>query len=94
MTPAEMEALREEHARLLVERVKATELVADGWNRLHPVGTPVTYWPGRRKGPGRRSRTRSKAWVLEGHTAVVSVEGHAACVALTHVQVIRDGGAS
>lgn len=31
--------------------------------------------------------TRSKATVLSGHTAVVWVHGHSACIALTHVDV-------
>lgn len=59
------------------------------WNRLHPVGTPVVAYPGCRPedGPDEHlvTRTRSKAEVLGGHTAVVWVEGHGACIALTHV---------
>ncbi|MFF1684656.1 hypothetical protein [Streptomyces sp. NPDC058254] len=37
--------------------------------------------------------TRSAATVLGGHTAVVWVEGHSACIALSHID-IRPGGAS
>jgi len=37
------------------------------------------------------TRTRSKATVLSGHTDVVWVEGHSACITLTHIDVI-DGG--
>ncbi|MFE9855528.1 hypothetical protein [Streptomyces sp. NPDC005780] len=60
------------------------------WNGLHPIGTPVTAYPGCRPEDDSEderltTRTRSKAEVLGGHTAVVWVEGHGACIALTHV---------
>jgi hypothetical protein len=60
----------------------------DAWNTTYPEGTPVRYWTGFRQGEGRTGRTRSAASVLEGHTAVVWVTGHGACIALTHVQPI------
>ncbi len=70
----------------------------ESWNTLHPVGTPVRYWPGFRVGEGIASKTRTRASVLSGHTAVVWVEGHPACIALTHIELDketgRDGGAS
>jgi hypothetical protein len=50
-----------------------------------PVGTPVTYWPGFREGPGIESVTRSNVWHLAGHP-VVLVRGHAGGIALTHIQ--------
>lgn len=34
------------------------------------------------------TRTRSRAEVLGGHTDVVWVDGHGACIALTHIDVI------
>lgn len=55
------------------------------WNKAHLVGTPVRVWTGAREGDGTPTRTRSAASVLGGHTAVVWVEGHGACIALTHV---------
>lgn len=74
-------------------------MTADEWNELYPVGTPVTAYP-----PGARpedappatclvTRTRSRASVLGGHTDVVWVHGHGACIALTHIDPIH-GGAS
>lgn len=60
--------------------------MVDEFNDRYPVGTPVEYWPGVREGVGRRSRTRSEAQLLSGHTAVVWVEGHGSCIALTHIQ--------
>jgi hypothetical protein len=59
---------------------------ASAWNAAHPEGTYVRYWTGAREGAGQTGRTRSTARVLGGHTAVVWVTGHGACIALTHVQ--------
>ena len=58
------------------------------FNAQHPVGTAVRYWRGVRAGEGVLSATRSPAALLGGHTAVVWVEGHTACLALTHVEPI------
>jgi hypothetical protein len=63
---------------------------ADEWNARYPVGTPVVAYPGCRpeddpNGKRLTTRTRSRAEVLGGHTDVVWVEGHGACIALTHV---------
>lgn len=65
---------------------------ADQWNLQHRIGTPVLYWPGLRVGEGRRSVTRSKAWVLDSGSAVVKVEGYAGGVALTHIEEDTDRG--
>ena len=61
--------------------------VVKRWNTSHGVGVPVRYWTGERRGTGQRSHTRSKAQLLGGHTAVVWVEGHPACISLTHVEI-------
>lgn len=69
------------------------------FNRLYPVGTPVTAYPGARpefdKDCTQRldTVTRSRANVLEGHTAVVWVDGYSSCIQLSHID-IRTGGAS
>ena len=68
-------------------RIRSSALHRDlvkRWNRYHPVGTPVIYWPVLGRPDQIRSRTRSPAQVLSGHTAVVWLEGHAACVSLLH----------
>lgn len=67
-----------------------TDLNAAQFNRYHPVGIPVTAYPGFRPEYDRsatrlETRTRSTAQILSGHTAVVWVEGHGACIALTHI---------
>lgn len=66
------------------------EQIADDWNARHPVGTPVTYWPGGRDHPGRDSYTRSPAWVVGNRVAVVSVDGYPGGIALTHVTIRTD----
>ncbi len=69
-------------------------VAVDAWNARYPIATPVTAYPGVRPDEFPRvdctvltTRTRSKAQVLGGHTAVVWVDGHSACIALTHVDV-------
>lgn len=72
----------------------------DRWNSQYPVGTPVFAYPGCRpeddpKCTQLTTRTRSAASVLGGHNAVVWVEGHGACISLTHVYPRPEtGGAS
>ena len=46
---------------------------AEVWNRDHPVGTKVIVT--RDDGTEFESKTRSKAWALGDHTAVVKVKG-------------------
>lgn len=61
----------------------------DQFNKVCPIGTHVLYWPGERTDEGRRSTTRSEAWLLGGHTPVVMVEGYAGGIALSHVMGIQ-----
>jgi hypothetical protein len=72
-------------------------LTADQFNERYPIGTPVIAYPGCRPLPGQElsdccrtihTTTRSRASVLGGHTAVVWVEGHGACIALTHIDPV------
>ncbi|WP_435285171.1 hypothetical protein [Streptomyces bacillaris] len=95
---AREEAERAAVDRSIIDQFPAT--AADKWNSLHPVGTPVTAYPGFRPEDDPKctrlvTRTRSTASVLGGHTAVVWVEGHSACISLTHVDPRPEtGGAS
>ena len=59
----------------------------DAFNHAHPVGTPVRVYPGVLNGRSDDTCTKTKALVLGGHTAVVWVEGHSSCIALSHVTV-------
>lgn len=59
------------------------------FNQRYPVGTRIRYWTGLKNyGPGAETTTRTPAEILGGHTPVVWVDGHAACIALTHVEPI------
>lgn len=67
---------------------------AETFNARYPVGTPVFAYPGARpedipSATRLVTRTRSEASVLGGHTDVVWVDGYSACIALTHIDVIR-----
>jgi hypothetical protein len=68
---------------------------AEQWNAMYPVGTPVLAYPGARPEdfPNDKrlvTRTRSKASVLGGHTDVVWVDGHSACISLSHVDPVSE----
>ncbi len=66
---------------------EATKLVED-FNRDYPVGTEVVYYelidPKARPHP---SKTRSTAWVMGGHSAMIMVDGVSGGVALEHIEV-------
>lgn len=52
-----------------------------------PIGTPVLAWPGTRDESPAVTRIRSTIWYI-GSVPVVSVEGIAGGIALTHVEVL------
>lgn len=63
--------------------------VADLFNHRYPVGTPVHAYPGTRDDKPLETRTRTEAWLLGDGTPVVSVEGYAGGIALSHIDVVR-----
>jgi hypothetical protein len=69
---------------------KSKQAVVDDFNRANMVGAHVQYWTGVREGRGKFSTTRTVAQLLSGHTPVVWVAGHSACIALTHVEPVPD----
>jgi hypothetical protein len=77
-----------------VAGAKAAAELVEEWNARYLVGQPVRYWTGFRDGPlaqePKRSRTRTLAQVLGGHTAVVWMDGESSCVALSHVDPITE----
>ena len=62
---------------------KAAQELCDRWNKLHPVGSAVTVT--KDLGDKLDTVTRSEAWVLGGHTAVILVEGISGGYSLTRV---------
>ncbi|MFJ9633729.1 hypothetical protein ACIRU8_39155 [Streptomyces sp. NPDC101175] len=82
-------ATREDDPAVHEETVRA-------FNTAHPVGTPVIAYPSCRPedcpdDPRLVTTTRSPAEVLGGHTPVAWVDGHDACIALTHIDPITEG---
>ena len=69
---------------LAKERAKQAQLAAvDRWNLHHRVGTPVIVL--RDDGSEFETVTRSTAWLLGGHSAVIQVEGIAGSYSLSRV---------
>lgn len=85
--------MTEQQPQTTARRVGKTAAQVEQFNHLCPVGTPVLYWPGVREGEGRKSVTRTPAWMMGGDTPVVSVEGYAGGIALTHVMGYTPEGA-
>ena len=59
------------------------QLNVDTWNHQVRIGDLVIYTDDR--GKEHETRTRSRAEVLGGHTAVVWIDGRPGCVALDRV---------
>ncbi len=75
-------------ARTRTRDQEAARAAVLAWNGQHRVGVPVVFWPGARKGEGLRSRTLGPAELSAAGDAVVWVVDHAACIALTHVEIV------
>lgn len=54
------------------------------WNDQYPVGTPCTVEMD--SGEIRATKTRSSAWMLSGHTAVVMLDGISGAYLLSRVR--------
>lgn len=63
----------------------------DDWNAQHPIGTAVTVTDD--FGKTSESKTRSAAWVMGGHSAMILLEGVSGGYMLERV-VPSVGGAS
>jgi hypothetical protein len=57
--------------------------LCDEWNAAHPIGEAV--WLKRDNGRELLTETRSRAEVLEGHSAVIWLKGVAGCYLLERV---------
>ncbi len=62
----------------------------DDWNQQYPIGTTVTVQ--RDNGNVLHTQTRSQAWVLSGHTAVIMVNGIAGGYDLDRVRPHYEDG--
>jgi hypothetical protein len=59
----------------------------EAFNKRNTIGTAVRYWAGVREGEGTPSRTCAEATVMGACRAVVWVDGHSGCIALSHVEI-------
>lgn len=64
---------------------KEQQKLVDQWNEQHPIGTDVTFSDALTD--PEKSKTRSAAWLMGGHTAVVLIEGRSGCVSLDCLKV-------
>lgn len=64
----------------------ALERQVDEWNAQHEIGTTVIVR--RDSGQEVRTETRSQAWVLSGHTAVIMLNGISGCYSLDRVRPV------
>ncbi|MFD7066111.1 hypothetical protein ACFV97_02625 [Streptomyces sp. NPDC059913] len=78
----------DEDDRITPDSTPDQPMTADEWNARYPVGTPVLAYPGTRDDEPLDTVTRSRAWTLGHGAAVVSVEGEAGGIHLTHVDPV------
>lgn len=64
----------------------------DAWNAKNAVGTEVDYSAILGDPPTLRSKTRSEAQVLSGHTAVVWLEAKPGCVCIDNCKPLLSVG--
>ena len=67
-----------------MKRKPSQQRAVDNWNAKHAVGTEVTLT--KDNGDVIRTKTRSEAEVLSGHTAVIWLEGVTGCYLLDRVK--------
>lgn len=79
---------RATHVPAAVHSESMLQTICMEWNGTHPIGTEVEYHPVIGEAAHRLTRTRTAAYVLSCHTAVIFVEGVAGCVALESLTVV------
>jgi hypothetical protein len=62
----------------------------DAWNATHPIGADVDVLTDR--GKIVRTKTRSAAELLSGHSAVIWLDGISGCYALDRVTAVEMAG--
>lgn len=62
-------------SKIQIQTSRQQKLV-DDWNAAYPIGTPVTrYKLINPLAEPQETKTRSAAWLMSGHSAMVMVEG-------------------
>ncbi|WP_405124290.1 hypothetical protein [Pseudomonas alloputida] len=77
------------------QRPTADQLQAqcNAWNRANPSGTLVAYESIKGQGETSRHTTIGEAMVLNGHSAVIWLQGKSGCVALDHCTPVQEAQA-
>lgn len=73
---------------MVIGKKNQLKLVA-GWNKKYPEGTEVIVK--KDNGAEIKTKTRSEAWLLGGHTAVILLEGISGCYALERIRLLYPG---
>lgn len=70
----------------MADKSRKQQKLVDDWNAAHPIGTPVTrYKLINPLAEPVETKTRSEAWVMGGHSAMVMVDGKSGGVLLESV---------
>jgi hypothetical protein len=64
--------------------------IVNTWNERVPVGSPVRYWRGWRKGEGQVGRTRTTAQRLPSGEPVVWIDNTSGCLSVAFVEPITE----
>jgi len=73
---------------LFVQEVQSDEIKPmneNEFNAIHPIGTPVLYYPIAHTPEYVETVTRSEAWTLESGHVVVKIKGFAGGVSIDHI---------
>jgi len=75
---------------MAIKRKTTAQLQAqcDAWNELHGIGTLIAYEEIRGEGETHRGKSTADAQLLEGHSAVIWLEGKRGCVSLDHCMAL------
>jgi len=98
----ERDRVHAEHQAKKDEEKRKGQEAADDFNRRHPIGTRVIAYPSCRPEYNAADAakthlvtvTRTPAWTLGHGEPVVSVEGYAGGICLSHVDIITEGASA
>jgi hypothetical protein len=57
----------------------------NNWNAKNPIGTAVYYYPTLKDKTPKQTKTRSKAWIISGHSTMIMIDGVSGGVSLDHI---------
>lgn len=87
MTDERMVAQRDGEGTMRKPNIAKLQAQCDRWNAKVNIGASVEYESVKNDGNWKPHRTRSEAFVLSGHTAVLFLTDKSGCVALDHCRL-------